>query len=197
MRLAVWVRPFLILCVSFVSVAWMATILFQLFARTLILFGTILPVALLAFAIAWLRSLPRDFLARQKRKSGTWPNWWMHRGSNGRATLTTAQADIDRSREGHERAPWADAAEHDAWRLRSGARWSARAQHAAAKSPSTVQDQHRALCRVCAQHRQRSIRVCPGARTDPRAAPRRPVPEWIPRRCRCLRPPSSGGWFSA
>jgi hypothetical protein len=64
MRLAAWVRPFLIFCISFVSVAWFATILFQLLARTFNLVGTIIPVVSLGFVIAWLRSLPRDFLSQ-------------------------------------------------------------------------------------------------------------------------------------
>jgi hypothetical protein len=100
MQLAGWIRPFLIFCISFVSVAWFATILVQLFSRTFNLFGTIIPVALLGFLIGFLRSLPRDFLSQTEAEvrylaelvDASRVEW----ASNADDTV---QGDVDRSRE--------------------------------------------------------------------------------------------------
>jgi hypothetical protein len=69
MRLARWVRPFLVVWISFVGVAWSATVLFQFFARTFVLFATIIPTALLAFGLGMLRYLPRDFLRQTETEA--------------------------------------------------------------------------------------------------------------------------------
>ena len=68
MCLARWVRPFLVFWTSMVGMALVATILFQVLARQFTLFGTIIPLAMLAFGVATLRGLPRDFLAETEEE---------------------------------------------------------------------------------------------------------------------------------
>jgi hypothetical protein len=68
MCLARWVRPFWVFWTSMVGMALVATILFQVLARQFTLFGTVIPLAMLASGVATLRRLPRAFLAETEEE---------------------------------------------------------------------------------------------------------------------------------
>jgi hypothetical protein len=63
-----WVRPFLVVWVSAVSLVLVVTALFFLLTREFSPFGILVPLVMLGFGIGMLRHLPRDFVNQTDRE---------------------------------------------------------------------------------------------------------------------------------
>jgi hypothetical protein len=68
MRVAPWVRPFLLCWVGFASTACLVSILLQVLAREFFLFGSIDPLVMTGIGGGVLQHLPRGFIRRTERE---------------------------------------------------------------------------------------------------------------------------------